>query len=178
MAEPITLARPYASAAFEYARRNKAAGWNDMLALAARIVRDEAVAGRVLDNPRVSPEAAAGFILDVGGDRFSREFGNLVRLLAENRRLALLPEIAALFAQFEAEAERTLDVEVTAAVELPKEYLERLEKALSKRFERQVRLAHRVDEHIIGGAVIRAGDSVLDGSVRGRLAKLANDIRR
>lgn len=178
MAEPVTLARPYAEAAFEFARDADAlAAWDEMLSLAAAVAADETVARRVLENPRVEAEAAASFMLDAGGEHFSTEFGNFVKLLAENRRLALLPQVSELFARYRAEAEQTLDVEVTTATGLPDEYRRHLEKSLSKRFGREINIALNVDDSIIGGAVIRAGDTVLDGSVRGRLAKLAGAIR-
>lgn len=179
MAEPITLARPYAKAAFERAREADAlAEWGDMLALASAIAEDEEVAGRVVDNPLVTPESAAGFFLDVGGERFSGDFTNLIRLLAENRRLALLPEINRAFASLRAEAERTLDVAVTTAVEPPGDFSERLAEALGRRFDRDVSVTLEVDESLLGGALIRAGDTVLDGTLRSKLDKLANDIRR
>lgn len=179
MAELITLARPYAKAAFERAREADAlAQWSDMLGLASVIAEDDAVAARVLGNPLVESSDAAGFFLDVGGDRFSDDFANLLRLMAENRRLAVLPEVGRLFARYRAEAEKTLDVSVTAAVEPPGDFSERLAEALGKRFGREISVAVDVDESLLGGAIIRAGDTVMDGSVRGKLNKLANDIGR
>lgn len=179
MAELTTLARPYAKAAFEHARQNdELAGWGEMLALAAAIARDEQVRSRILGNPLLARADAAGFFIEVGGDRFDEDFANFIRLLADNRRLQLLPQVHELFGRYRAEAERTLDVEVTTAVDLPDDYRERLEKALAKRFDRKVSVSLKKDESIIGGAVIRAGDTVLDGSVKGRLALLAQAISR
>lgn len=179
MAELITLARPYAKAAFERARAADALGeWGDMLALAAAIAEDDAVAARVVGNPLVVPETAAGFFVDTGGDRFSADFANLIRLMADNRRLGLLPEVNRLFARYRAEAEKTLNVSVTTAVEPPADFGDQLAAALGKRFGRDITVAVDVDESLLGGALVRAGDTVLDGSLRSKLNKLANDIRR
>lgn len=179
MAELITLARPYAKAAFERAREADALGaWGDMLGLAAAIAEDEEVAGRVMDNPLIAPDGAAGFFLDVGGERFSEDFANLLRLMAENRRLRLLPETNRLYASYRAEAEKTLDVSVTAAVEPPGDFSDRLAEALGKRFGRAVTVTVDVDASLLGGALIRAGDTVVDGTLRTRLDKLASEIGR
>lgn len=179
MAEPITLARPYAKAAFERAREADALGsWGEMLALAAAVAEDEEVAGRVLGNPLVEASSAAGFFLDVGGERFSEDFANLIRLMADNRRLSVLPDVNRLFERYRADAEKTLDVAVTAAVNPPEDFADRLAESLGKRFGRQISVAVDVDESLLGGAVIRAGDTVMDGSLRGKLNKLASDIRR
>lgn len=179
MAEMTTLARPYAKAAFESAQAADAlAGWGDMLGLAAAIAEDETVEERVIDNPLVTPEAAADFFLEVGGDRFTDDFANLLRLMAENRRLGLLPGVSRLFAFYRAEAEKTLEVWVTAAVEPPADFSDRLATALGKRFGRDVTVAVDVNETLLGGALIRAGDTVIDGTLRSKLDKMANDIRR
>lgn len=179
MAEPITLARPYAKAAFEQAREAGAlAEWDAQLALAAAIASDRSVREHVLDNPLVEPEAASAFFLDVGGDRFEGDFRNMLQLLAENRRLAVLPQVSELFARYRAAAERTLDVEVTTAVPAPEGFDQRLAEALGERFKRDVSVAMKVDESLLGGAVVRAGDTVFDGSLRGKLTSLASDIGR
>lgn len=179
MAELTTLARPYAKAAFERAREADAlAEWGDMLALAAAIAEDATVAERILGNPLLKPEDVSAFVLEVGGERFSDDFANLVRLMAENRRLALLPEVNRLYARYRAAAELTLDVEVTTAVEPPGGFDERLAKALKQRFNRDISVAHKIDESLLGGAIVRAGDTVLDGSLRGKLEAMAGDIRR
>jgi len=179
MAEPITLARPYAKAAFERAREADAlAGWSGMLELASAIAADRDVRERVVDNPLVEPEAAAAFFLDVGGERFKGDFTNMIHLLAENRRLGVLPQISELFARYRAAAEKTLDVEVTTAVPAPKGFDERLAESLGKRFKREISVELKVDAALLGGAVVRAGDTVYDGSLRGKLTSLASDIGR
>lgn len=179
MAELTTLARPYAKAAFERAREADAlAEWGDMLAFSAAVAGDDSVSDLVIGNPLVDPDDASAFMLDVGGDRFPDDFANLVRLMAENRRLALLPEVSRLFARYRAEAEQTLDVEVTTAVEASEDFRERLAQALKQRFKREISVALRIDESLLGGAIVRAGDTVMDGSLRGKLNALASDIRR
>ncbi|MBX3693867.1 MAG: F0F1 ATP synthase subunit delta [Steroidobacteraceae bacterium] len=176
MAENATLARPYARAAFEFARDAKAlAGWGDLLATAAVVVTDERFAA-LIGSPEPGPAALAGVVLDIAGGSADEHGRNFVRLLAQNRRLALLPEIAAQFARLRAEVENTVDVEVASALPLTGEQTEQLARALTRRLNRRVRLHASVDPSLIGGAVVRAGDFVLDGSLKGRLERLAQSM--
>ena len=115
-------------------------------------------------------------ILDVAEAGDSEQVHNFFTVLAENRRLALLAEIAALFDTYRADLERTVDIEVTAAFELTDEQQQKLAQALSKKLERQVSLAASLDKSLIGGVIIRTGDMVIDASVRGKLNKLADAL--
>ncbi len=177
MAELTTLARPYAKAAFEYAQAHQQlASWSAMLGLAAAISQDETMR-RVLAAPRLTSAEKASAFNEVAGDKFDAQVQNFISVLSENNRLALLPEIAALFEQYKAEQEQTVEVEVTSAFALSAEQQDKLAKVLSARLSREVRLHVVEDASLIGGVVIRAGDLVMDGSGRGKLAKLAEALK-
>ncbi|HFQ14358.1 MAG TPA: F0F1 ATP synthase subunit delta [Gammaproteobacteria bacterium] len=177
MAEKSTIARPYAQAAFDLAReQNDLKGWSEMLALGAMIVSDEQVS-RLIGNPEVSREALVELILNVAGDRLNTTGRNFIRVLAANGRLNVLPEIAQLYEQHRAEAERLVDAEVVSAFPLSEAQQQALIESLKKRLGRDVRLSTRTDENLIGGAIVRAGDLVIDGSVTGHLNKLAQTLR-
>jgi F-type H+-transporting ATPase subunit delta len=174
MAERITIARPYAKAVFQQARSQKRLPqWSEALGLAARIIADPRV-GALIGNPGVSKAQLVELVTGVGGKHFDGEARNLIATLAANRRLGFLPEIAARYEQLRAEAERTVDVTVTSAVELSGEQQQQFTAALHKRLDREVRLHCRIDPALLGGAVVRADDLVIDGSVRAGLAQLAN----
>ncbi|MFP4647785.1 MAG: F0F1 ATP synthase subunit delta [Halorhodospira sp.] len=176
MAERSTLARPYARAVFELAGDDAAEreAWSRRLAAVAEVVQVPQLAS-LLTHPRVTPEQLVAIICDAVSDLGDRG-RNLIRLLAENRRLQYAPEIARGYEQLRAEAEGILDVEVLSAQELDEAQRGRLTEALQKRFGREVRLQTRVDESLIGGAVIRAGDTTIDGSVQGQLARLSSAL--
>jgi F-type H+-transporting ATPase subunit delta len=179
MAENATVARPYARAAFARAReQNALAAWSQVLAVGSGVARD-ASAAALFSNPRVEAGQLVDFIAGVAtgaGAPASPEARNFLALLQENGRLALLPEIAEQFEALRAEAENTLDVEVTSALALSGEQRARLETALGKRFDRKIRLHEKVDEALVGGAIVRAGDLVIDGSLRGSLARLEQQM--
>ena len=176
MAERATIARPYAKAAFEYARDAKAfAEWSQGLKTAAEIVADPRVAA-ITDDPHWSQADLVSIITDVAGAKLNPGMQNFVRVLAENRRLLLLPEIAAHYEQFRSVAENTVDVEVISAVKLDAAQSEKLSSALSTRLKRKVRMQNSIDPSLLGGAVVRAGDLVIDGSLKGRLERLATEL--
>jgi len=176
--ERTTLARPYAEAVFRLARERQAlAGWSAMLGLAAAIVRDPQMS-RLIDNPRVPRERFVDFFLDVCGKKLDKDGANFIRLLTENRRIQLLPEIAALFETLRAEAEARVDAEVISATAVSADQLKTIAAALTQRLGRDVNLATRLDPSLVGGIVIRAGDLVIDGSVRGKLQALATYLTR
>ena len=169
MAQAITLARPYARAAFEVAH---AAGtldaWSQALAFAARVAADPRVAA-LLGDPRLSHADA---VVLLSPEEASESFARFLALLADNRRLALLPEIAGLYEELRAEAERVVKATVTSAAALPAGELDKIKAALRQRFGREVDVQTAVDESLIGGAVIDAGDVVIDGSLRTKLERL------
>ena len=175
MADRSTIARPYARAAFDEARGAKRLGpWADALNTGAAVVRDERV-HRLLDHPRVSPGQLAQLVIEIAGglDEAGRNF---VLTLAENRRLGYLPEIAGIFNELKDAEEGIVDVTVTSAAPLDQQQQLTLSEALARRLKRQVRLHCATDPALIGGAVLRAGDLVIDGSLRTRLDRLATEL--
>jgi len=180
MSSLTTLARPYAKAAFALAQ-NAGAGalgsWHSMLSLASHISLNEQVAG-ALDNPLVSPAQAVELIAGTGGEHFDQRFKDYLGVLGDNRRLPLLPEIAALYLKLKHQAEQQLQVRVVSATALDDEQVKRMSEALAKRFNCAIDLDREIDPGVLGGAVIYAGDQVIDGSLRGRLEKLNNALSR
>jgi F-type H+-transporting ATPase subunit delta len=169
MSQALTLARPYARAAFGLARDAGAfAPWSDALGFAARVGVDPQAAA-LLGHPALGRDDAVALLAADGAPQAFRDF---LALLADNRRLPLLPEIAGLYEELRAEAEHVVKAKVTSASALPAAELDGIKAALRKRFGREVEVETAVDESLIGGAVIAAGDTVIDGSLRGKLARL------
>ena len=178
MAENSTIARPYARAVFEIAReQGKLKPWSDMLALVAQIMEHEGMAD-IAGATTVNRDVVAGIIIELGGSAFTPEAQNMVRVLAENRRLTLAAEIAAQYEVLRAEAENTLDAELRSAQDVSDDIKLAISKALEKRLGRKVNLVVTKDETVIGGAVVKAGDLVIDGSAAGRLQKLTAALVR
>ena len=178
MSSLTTLARPYAKAAFALAEEEQAlARWEEMLNLAAAIAANAAMA-ELLDSPQLSSAKAAGMIADMGGEAFDGRFRDFLSVLAANGRLSLLSEITRLFHRLRADAEKRLQVRVVSAVPLDEDQSMRMRQALAKRFEREIELENDIDETLIGGAVVYAGDEVIDGSLRGRLQQLSSTLAR
>lgn len=173
MAELTTIARPYARAAFEVAHKADALDrWSQMLGFLSQVAADSRVRS-LLTDPKVSEDQRVQFFSETAGDRLDDEGKNLVRLLSHYDRLGVLPQIAAIYETFKADAEGTIDVSFTSVAEVDEDYRQKLAAALRKKLGRDVRLHFDTDPALIGGAIIRAGDMVIDGSVRGRLDKLA-----
>lgn len=173
MSQALTLARPYARAAFNAARdEGRVQAWSDALAFAARVAADPQ-AQAVLKHPQLSAEKAAQLLSIEGADATVARF---FRMLADNRRLELLPEIAGLFEQLRADAERVVKARVTSAAQLGDADLAAIREGLRRRFGREVELETAIDASLIGGAVIDAGDVVIDGSVRGKLERLQSAL--
>jgi F-type H+-transporting ATPase subunit delta len=176
MAELSTLARPYAKAAYEYA---EAAGtldqWSSMLGTLEGVV-SQAVVVNLLASPEYTTQAQAQALIEVCGDSLSDKGQNLVRLLAENRRLSLLPFIRQQFEALKAQREKSVDVELVSAQAIDPEQQEKLTTALSRRLDRKVNVTVTIDNSLIGGVLVRAGDTIIDGSIRGRLSKLAEAL--
>ena len=173
MSQALTLARPYARAAFGIARdEGKFDAWSRALGLAAQIAADPTAAA-ALANPGLRQSDAVALLSSDDGDT---TFGRFLAMLFDNRRLPLLPEIAGLYEQQRAEEERIVKARVTSAAALPQAELSRITEALRRRFGREVEVSTRIDESLIGGAVIDAGDVVIDGSLKGKLARLQNAL--
>jgi F-type H+-transporting ATPase subunit delta len=177
MAELTTLARPYAKAAFAEAQeKNALDAWSDDLSILAVFAADSDLE-KILVHPSLTAQQQAQALLDVCGDKLNEAAKNLVAVLSENKRLALLPEIAALYEEMKAQLQNTVDVVVTSAFELTSEQAEKLTQSLKARLQCDVRMTSEIDETLVGGAIIRAGDLVIDGSVKGKLSKLAEAMK-
>ncbi|MDY6919767.1 MAG: F0F1 ATP synthase subunit delta [Pseudomonadota bacterium] len=176
MADLLTVARPYAKAAFQYADEHGALSeWSDMLAFTAAVAAEPTVAA-YLQNPKItSAEKAKGFA-ELCQDKLNDAGKNFVTLLAQNKRLEALPEIAALYEELKSQKEQSVDVEITSAFTLTDEQANKLASALKQKLGRDVNVSTAEDQSLLGGVIIRAGDLVIDGSVRGKLAKLADKL--
>jgi F-type H+-transporting ATPase subunit delta len=175
-ADRSTIARPYARAAFDEARAAKSlAPWSDALVTGASVVQDARVQP-LLDHPRVTPAQIAQLVIEIAGDGLGEHGRNFVQTLAENRRLGYLPEIAQIFNELKDAEEGIVDVTVTSAAPLDQKQQLTLSEALSRKLKRQVRLHCETNAALIGGAILRAGDLVIDGSLRTRLDRLANEL--
>jgi F-type H+-transporting ATPase subunit delta len=173
MAETTTIARPYAQAAFELARADNALpAWSEMLNLAAAVAHDPQLTAQ-LSNPRIARSQLADLFIAVCGKHLTAQGQNFIRLLADNRRLNVMTEIAALFQVMRAEAEGVLEASMISAQPVSDAQRTQITAALKARLKREVTLAVSTDASLLGGAIIRAGDLVIDGSARGKLAKLA-----
>lgn len=178
MAENTTIARPYAQAIFELAKdQGDLSGWSEMLQLLNAIVSNEDVQG-LLDSPKVTDEAVCDLILEISGEKLNDTGKNMVRVLADNGRLNVMPEIALLYEEERAKAEGTVEADVVSATELNDAQKQGIIASLAKRLGREVTLNCSVDESLVGGAIIRAGDVVIDGSVGNKLNKLASSLMR
>ena len=176
MAEAATIARPYAKAAFAFARdAGRLAAWSQALGLAAGIAVESRVAA-LLSSPKLSPEQIVGFFDGLGGGGVDVHWSNFVRQLVVNKRLEVLPQIASQYEALRREFENQVDVQVTAATALDAAQQVKLAAALKQRLRRDVRLTTAMDPSLLGGAVIRAGDLVIDGSLKGRLQRLASEL--
>ncbi len=172
--ELTTCARPYARAAFEHARQvGQLSEWSQMLSLCASVVSFDNVVS-LLSNPSLTGKKQAQTFLALCQGSLSDDVENFIHVLSVNKRLALLPAIDTLFNELKAEEERSRDVSVTTAFPLSSEQWDALAKKIEARLGRSVILNTQIDKNLIGGVIIRAGDLVIDGSLRARLKKLAD----
>lgn len=173
MSELSTLARPYAEAVFRMARgEGDLAVWSDRLQTLANIAADPQAA-RLIADPSVSAERVAMLMIAVAGADLGERGSNLVKVLSENGRLSVLPEIAAQYETLKADAEGVIEATITSALELTQAQIDDLAVGLKAKFKRAVNVSVAVDPGLIGGAVIAVGDQVIDGSVKGRLERMS-----
>lgn len=176
MAEAITIARPYASAIFAIAQeKGELKAWSDLLMVLAQCVEQPDMQS-IITSPAVSDEQAVSVLADIAGDAMTADAKNFLLLLAENDRLLFLTDVAVLFEELRAEAEKSMTADVITARELTAEQADNISAALKQRLGRDVSLNTSIDESLLGGAIIRAGDLVIDGSALGKLNRLANAI--
>ena len=176
MADLTNLARPYAQAVFELAQgAGDLAGWGERLSTLARIAEDPTMQ-ELLKNPAFSADRQIGLLLDIAGDSLGSDAVNLVKLLVKNGRVSALPAIAELYAEKRADAEKVVEAEMITATSIDEGQQQAFAQALQTKLGRSVKLNFSVDESLVGGAVIRAGDWVIDGSVKAQLEQLVGAV--
>lgn len=176
MSDLITAARPYARAVFELAKStSKQAAWSDVLELLSAVVSNNDMM-LAQDSPRLNAEQKAQLLIDVCGNKLDATQQNLVRMLVENGRIRLLPDICALYEVMRAEAESKIEATVTSAHVLNDAQQQAIIAALKKKLGCEVTLVTNTDPSLIGGVVIRAGDLVIDGSAQAKLVSLGQAL--
>ena len=178
MADYTTVARPYARAVYQQATEESTLdNWSEALALMSAVTGDDLMVA-VLDNPQLGSEQKAELMLKVVGDKLDAQQQNLVKLMAENGRLKALPEVAEQFEAYRAEAEGKVEAEVVSAFPLSSEQEESITKTLKAKLGREVTINTSIDESLIGGVIIKAGDTIIDGSMKSQLESLALTLSR
>jgi F-type H+-transporting ATPase subunit delta len=176
MSELATLARPYAEAVFKRAKETgKADNWSEMLLFIATVTKDKELSV-FIDNPNVSKDDLTRLMLDICQEQITAEGVNFLKLLIQNDRLPLVPLIATLYEQYRSADEGYVDANVLTAYACSKEEQKQLASSLEKMLNKKVRLNMDIDKSLIGGVVVRAGDLVIDGSIRGQLQQLAKRL--
>ncbi len=178
MSELTTAARPYARAAFDYASTNGVTDqWAEMLGFCAAVA-DDATMKAALDQPSLNRQQSAELFNEVCAEKLDESSKNFIKLLAENDRISLLPDIAVLYHHYQTEAEGAVDAQLISALEVSDQQVQAISASLAKRLGKKIAITTSIDETLIGGAIIRAGDMVIDGSVRGRLEKLSTTLTK
>ncbi len=176
MLAKTTIARPYAKAVFEQAQEEgDMEVWSALLKMLDRIVHDPQMR-QVLNSPKISHKQLLDLVSSVCGGKLSASATNFIRILIKSNRLGFAGQISELFEQKRAQAEGRIDINVTSAFELDSEQSKRISEAMGKRTGRKVNISSVIDKSLIGGVIIRAGDSVIDASIRGRLNRLRTDL--
>ena len=176
MSELTTVARPYAKAAFDFAvEKQTVAQWQEMLVFAGAVAQDASI--KEILKGAYSASKLAEIFIGVCGEQIDENGQNLIRVLAENKRLSALPDVATLFNQYKAEFDKEIDVDVTSAIKLTKAQQSSISAALEKRLSRKVNLICNVDKAIVAGLIIKAGDTVIDGSIQTKLNRLADALQ-
>ena len=172
----ITVARPYAKAGFDFAVEHQSIDrWQDMLTFAAEVTKNEQMAE--LLSGALAPETLAEAFIAICGEQLDENGQNLIKVMAENIRLNALPDVLEQFIHLRAASEAISEVEVTSANALSDEQLTKISAAMEKRLSRKVKLNCKIDKSVMAGVIIRSGDMVIDGSVRGRLERLADVLQ-
>lgn len=176
MSELTTVARPYAKAAFDFAvEKQTVAQWQEMLVFAGAVAQDVSI--KEILKGAYSADKLAEIFIGVCGEQIDENGQNLIRVLAENKRLSALPDVATLFNQYKAEFDKEIEVDVTSAIKLSKTQQTSISAALEKRLSRKVNLICNVDKTIVAGLIIKAGDTVIDGSIQTKLNRLADALQ-
>jgi F-type H+-transporting ATPase subunit delta len=177
MAEAITIVRPYAVAAYRLAKEKKAlTQWSEMLNFAAAVASDEQMK-IYIDDPKVTKDELEKMVLSVCDKKLDESGVNLIKVLGEYGRLALLPEVAKAFEELKAEDEGVLEAEITAAAKPSETAIKALVQRLEAKFGKKIEASVKIDPELIGGIKIVIGDTVIDASVRGQLQELAYTLK-
>lgn len=173
MAEAITVARPYAEAVYKLAVNNQGLSeWSKMLQLAAAIAEDDGVK-RLIGNPVISAKQLGEIFLEIGKNKFNSGARNLIMLLADNKRILVLPQISQLFEQLKAQHEGVLEAKIVSAFAMEGRQLKKLIEDLERKFKRKIEAQVSIDSELIGGVKVEIGDEILDASIRGKLEAMA-----
>lgn len=176
MSELTTIARPYAKAAFDFAvEHNCIDEWTDMLNFSTRVVENETIQQFLAGDSSV--RKMADTVIDICGDELNQQGRNFIKLMAENQRLTALPAVFQQFLSYVAEHQATAEVDVISAKPLSDVQTQKIQQAMERKLERKVKLNCSVDNALIAGVIIRAGDMLIDGSSRGQLSRLANELQ-
>jgi F-type H+-transporting ATPase subunit delta len=176
MAELRTLGRPYARAVFQVANdSDSVSDWHQKLETLALASKDEKAA-LIINSVSAPASDQVNFLVGLVDEQYNSAIGKFLRVLADNKRLVLLPSIAEIFSELKAEKEKSVDVTINTAFELNVTQKEKLVLSLQNKLQRDVKVTTIIDKSLIGGVVIRAGDIVIDGSIKGRLAKLSEVV--
>lgn len=176
MIELTTLARPYAQAVFKTAVENNAvSAWSDMLALLAIVMQDTQMIP-VFVNPKVSRQQLTQLLIDICGNQLNANGINLLKLLVKNERLVLAPQIAKLYESFKAQQQGYIDVEVISAYALTKDEQVKLANILTQKLHKKAHISTSIDKRLLGGFLAKAGNKVIDGSIKGQLQQLAKQL--
>jgi F-type H+-transporting ATPase subunit delta len=177
MAEAITVARPYAVAAWRHAdAEGKADLWSEMLDFMADVVRNETMA-KIVEDPRIDADQLSTLMLDICGGRLNETAESFLKLLVENGKLGLMPDIASVYASMKSEAGGAVDATLLAAFPVNAKFEQEISTAMKKRLNREVNFRTEEDKSLLGGVIIRVGDTVIDASVKGQLEALASNLR-
>lgn len=176
MSELTTVARPYAKAAFDFAVEQGAIeNWLEMLVFAAEVAKNDSMQEFI--NGAASPDKMSDLFIQVCGEQLNEQGQNLIKVMAENGRLPALPGVVDMFAELKAEHDKEVTVDVISASSLDDAQRDKLSAALENRLARKVKLNCSVDSSVVGGMVIKAGDTVIDGTIRGKLNRLADTLQ-
>lgn len=176
MADLITIARPYAKAAFDFAvERDGIEAWQKMLILASHVSEDEQIQSVLTSD--MKPNSVANLFISICKEELDEYRTNFIKVMAENKRLALLPDVLSLFMQYCLERESVANVDVISAAPLTDSQLNKITAAVEQRLSRKVKLKCHIDKSIISGFIIRSGDMVIDSSIRGRLNRLSDALQ-
>lgn len=176
MSELTTVARPYAKAAFDFAVESQAvSNWNDMLFFASEVAKNSDIVTFLSGSH--SPDATSDLFIKVCGEQLNENGQNFVKVLAENGRLIALPAVAEMFAELKAEYENEIEVEITSAIAMTSAQETALSLSLEKRLARKIKLNCSVDNSVVGGMLIKAGDTVIDATIRGKLDRLSHVLQ-